>query len=227
MRPSKVYAGSASTCPAESRGFTLIELLLALSLSAMLMTMLTAGVYSVVRDWRDNYRGLDSTLDQTVAALQIERALQGAFAHSYRDLDTLSRLIFFQGDPEELSWVSTVSPQRSGGLTAWRLSSESGEGVQLQLAPALSNDPRPRLDEADQRLLLPGYTAEFRFLYEDLEENRVWRDTWDGEERLGLPLAVHVLLTPVDDGGEPLDIVAPIHANTHRSIDPNPLAEES
>ncbi len=228
-------AGPVSNSPAErrgrsyrGRGFTLIELLIALGLSAMLMTMLTAGVYSVIRDWDNNHQGLSRRLDQTVAMLQIERALQGAFAHSYRDPDTLSRYIFFQGQPERMSWVSTVSPQRRDGLTAWRLTSEPGDGVYLSLTPALTDDPRPRFEEVEPRLLLSGYTAEFSYLYEESEASRQWRDTWNGEQRYGLPLAVHVRLQPTDGDGEdrPLDIVAPIDANRHRSIERNPLAEE-
>jgi len=210
-------------------GFTLLELLLALSLTAMLLTLLSAGVYGVVRDWDDNNDRLDRTLDQTVAMLQIERALQGAMPHSYRDEESLGRFIFFRGEPDRLDWVSTVSPQRSGGLMAWRLRSDPRDGVYLQLAPALSDDPNDRLDAASERLLLPGYTAEFRYLVE-LDDEWVWWDTWDGEIRLGLPRAVHVLLTPTPDSGRDpgavLDIVAPVAAREHRSSNPNPLAEE-
>jgi general secretion pathway protein J len=213
-----------------SRGFTLLELMLALSLTALLLTLLSAGVYGVVRDWDDNQAGLDATLDQTITMLQIERALQGAVAHSYRDVDTLGRFILFQGEPERLTWVSTVSPQRGTGLTAWQLESDPRDGVLLRLAPAFSDDPRERLEAASGRALLPGHTAVFRYLFEQGDGQRVWRDTWNGERRLGLPLAVHVLLTPVAGsgrGGEAvLDIVAPVFANTHRAINPNPLADQ-
>lgn len=206
-------------------GFTLLELLLALSLTAMLLTLLSAGTFEVMRDWDNNHEGLDRTLDQTVAMLQIERALQGATPHSYRNVDTMGREIFFRGSEDDLSWVSTVSPQRGTGLTTWRLHNDSDGGVHLQLAPALSDDPGPLLDEARQRLLLPGYRATFSYLFEEGDEDRIWRDTWDGAERLGLPLAVHVRLTPLEDSSREtgLDIVAPIPAHTHRTINPNPL----
>lgn len=212
------------------RGFTLLELLLALGLTAMLLTLLSAGVYAVVRDWDDNQEQLDQALDRTVAILQVERALQGAMPHSYRDLQTLGRFIFFQGEPDRLQWVSTVSPQQRRGLTAWRLEQDPEDGIVLQLAPAYTDDPRPRLDEATERSLLPGFRARFRYLVEEGDDDRVWRDTWDGEQRMGLPLAVHVLLEPLPGSGrdpdDTLDIVAPLPANRHRSINPNPLAEE-
>lgn len=213
--------------PLRGRGFTLLELMLALSLTAMLLTLLSAGVYGVVRDWDNNQEGLDAALDQTVAMLQIERALQGAAPHSYRDPDALARFIFFQGESDRLGWVSTVSPQRDTGLMAWRLESVPGDGVSLRLAPALSDDPTERLEAAPVRSLLPGHEATFRYLFEQGDGQRVWRETWSGEERQGLPLAVHVRLMPQSDDGRDrgagLDIVAPVFANTHRSINPNRL----
>lgn len=208
-------------------GFTLLEMLLALSLTALLLTLLSAGTFEVMRDWDNNHAGLERTLDQTVAMLQIERALQGATPHSYRNVDTMGREIFFRGTADDLSWVSTVSPQRGSGLTAWRLHNDSADGVRLQLTPALTDDPGPRLDEARERVLLPGYRASFSYLFEEGDEDRVWRDTWDGSERLGLPLAVHVQLIPLEDSSREtgLDIVAPVPAHTHRTINPNTLVE--
>lgn len=211
------------TAPQRSGGFTLLEIMIALSLTAMLLTMLTAGMYGVVRDWDNNAEGLERSLDETVALLQLERALQGAFPHSYRNADTLARQLFFSGEATSLSWVSTVSPQRNAGLTAWRLYDEPGTGVYLQLAPALSDNPQQRLDEAEPRLLLADYTVEFNYLYEDLNLERRWRDTWAAEELTALPMAVHILLRPDADSAhtEEIDVVAPIRTVEHRSLTPN------
>jgi general secretion pathway protein J len=204
-----------------ARGFTLLEIILALSLTAMLLSMLTAGVYGVVRDWDNNAERLEQDLEQTIAILQLERALQGAFPHSHRDLRTLARHVFFAGAGDELSWVSTVSPQRGDGLTAWRLYS-TREGTYLQLAPALSDDPSERLQDAPARLLFAAYRAEFQYLYEDLQFQRRWRSDWPGAVFNILPLAVHVRLIPIDgDVANSLDIVAPLMAIEHRSIRPN------
>lgn len=207
--------------PPKQRGFTLIEIILSLALTAMLLSLLSAGMYGVMNDWEDDTSRLDDNLDETVAILQVERALQGAFPHSFLNMDTLGRYIYFDGEDERLSWVSTVSPQRSGGLMAWRLESVPGEGVYLQLAAAMSDNPDGRLETSERRLLLPHYTARFRYLYEELDFSKRWRDDWPGVDLAVLPLAVHVRLTPVDPADEhELDIVAPIYANQHRSIRP-------
>ncbi len=206
------------------RGFTLLEILIALSLTAMLLSMLTAGVYGVVRDWDSNAEGLERTLDQSTTLLQLERALQGAFPHSFRNLDTLGREVYFDGRSDELAWVSTVSPQRNPGLTAWRLVTVDDEGVYLQLAPALSDHPGQRLLDAESVLLISGYQAEFSYLFEDLEFERRWRDEWDGALLQSLPMAVHIRLTRIDsradDSGDVIDVIAPILSTQHRTIQP-------
>jgi hypothetical protein len=101
------------------------------------------------------------------------------------------------------------------------------EGVYLTMVPAFSDNPTERLQEAEPLLLLPGYKVEFSYLYEELDENKYWREDWKGDELLSLPLAVYVLFEPMDDNDnkEALEIVARIRSNEHRSIRPNTSAE--
>jgi len=204
-------------------GFTLVEIVLSLGLTALLLGLLSSGVYIVAEDWNRNSDVLDKSLDQALAVLQIDRALQGAFPHSYTNFDTLGREIYFHGEDDYLSFVSAVSPQRSPGLTVWEMYSVANEGVYLSLVPAFSDNPTQRLSESEPLLVLENYTAEFSYLYQDLNENRLWIDEWLGEEELSLPLAVYVRFVPerdVDDVNEELEIVARIKNNQHRSIRP-------
>jgi general secretion pathway protein J len=187
----------------------------------MLLGLLSTGAYIVAEDWNRNSDSLDANLDDAVAILQIDRALQGAFPHSYTNEDTLTRQIYFTGEDDFVSWVSAVSPQRTPGLTAWELFTVDDEGVYLALAPAYSDNPAERLSESEPQLILPGYAAEFSYLYEELDESKRWRDDWEAEEYLGLPLAVYVRFEPDDRDREVLEIVARIRSNEHRSIRPN------
>ena len=202
-------------------GFTLVEIILALALTTMLLGLLSSGVFIVAEDWNRNSDRLDENLDQALAILQIDRALQGAFAHSYTNEETLSRQLFFIGEDDYLAFVSTVSPQRTPGLTTWELYSETDEGVYLALVPAFSDNPSARMEDAEPRLILPDYSVSFRYLYAESDEFKIWEDEWLAEERQQLPLAVYALFTPDNDEEEVLEIVAPIRANQHRSIRPS------
>ncbi|MFT7207887.1 MAG: general secretion pathway protein J [Pseudohongiellaceae bacterium] len=208
---------------AKQAGFTLVEIILSLGLTALLLGLLSSGVFIVADNWNRNSDVLDKSLDQALAVLQIDRALHGAFPHSYTNFDTLGREIYFHGEDDYLSFVSTVSPQRSPGLTVWEMYSVADEGVYLSLVPAFSDNPTQRLSESEPILVLENYTAEFSYLYQDLNENRLWIDEWLGEEQLSLPLAVYVHFVPERDFenvNEELEIVARIKNNQHRSIRP-------
>ena len=212
---------SLASC--RKKGFTLIEVILALALTALLLGLLSTGVFIVAEDWNRNSDVLDASLDEALAILQIDRALHGAFPHSFTNEETLSRQIFFSGEDNYLSWVSTVSPQRSPGLTTWELFSVDGEGTYLKLVPAFSDNPILRLEEAEPELLFPDYQVEFSYLYEELDENKVWTEEWEAQELLSLPLAVYVRFVPENDEKELLEIVARVRNNEHRSIRPNDL----
>ena len=206
-----------------NNGFTLIEVILALGLTSLLLGLLSTSVFIVASDWNRNSRNLDDNLDEALAVLQIDRALHGAFPHSFTNEETLSRQIFFTGEKDYLAWVSTISPQRSPGLTTWELYSVSGEGVYLGLVPAYSDNPSVRLEQSSPTLLFPDYDIEFSYLYEELEEDKVWTDQWEARDLLSLPLAVHMRLIPYDTYLEGIEVLARLRNNEHRSIRPNDL----
>ncbi|HCI88632.1 MAG TPA: hypothetical protein DHV53_08285 [Gammaproteobacteria bacterium] len=208
-------------------GFTLVEVILALALTTLLLGLLSSGVFIVAGDWNRNADVLDESLDEALAVLQIERALHGAFPHSYTNTETLSRQLFFSGESDYLGWVSTVSAQRTPGLTAWELFNVEDEGVYLTLVPAFSDDPSLRLQEAKPMLIFPDYQIEFSYLYEELDENRLWSEEWEAEELLSLPLAVYVRLEPYDEDEEVLEVLARVRNNLHRSIQANTAGQRA
>jgi general secretion pathway protein J len=205
-----------------ARGFTLLELVLAMALTAMLLAMLSAGVYAVVNDWQRETTVLDDTLDKALVLLQLERALQAAFPHSYVDRERVSQRVYFEGGENELRFVSAVSPRRKSGLTAWHLQSDPARGLQLTLAPAFSDNPNERLDALEPTVLLSDYTASFQYLFQPNRETREWRNEWEGSELQSLPRAVLIVLTPLDPqrGEDVLEIVAPLHSWQHFDINP-------
>ena len=208
---------------ANNAGFTLIEVVLAMGLTTLLLGLISTSVFIVAGDWNRNSNSLDESLDLSLALLQVDRSLHGAFPHSYTNEETLNRQIFFTGENDSLSWVSTVSPQRSSGLTAWELFAVTGEGVYLKLAPAFSDNPSLRLNESNPVLIFPGYDLELSYLYEELDQNKVWTDRWEAQDLLSLPLAVYARLVPNIDINDEFEIIARIRNSEHRSIRPNEL----
>lgn len=207
--------------PSRQSGFTLLELLLSLALTALLLGVLSAGTYSVIGDWQRNTDTLDAQIDQALVLLQLERALMAAFPHSYVHPEQLTRQIYFEGTESELSFVSAVSPQRQGGPTAWRLVSSPRDGLMLALTPAFADNPDTRLQTLELQPLLPGYQAEFRYLLQLNPEEKAWQSSWQGEEARSLPIAVEVVLRPIDDmDAQPLEIVAPIKSTRNPDIEP-------
>ena len=204
------------------RGFTLLELLLAMVLTALLLGMLSAGVQAVVGDWTRDTSGLDETLDQSLVVLQLERALLAAFPHSYADLESVSRVLYFHGEPETLAFVSTVSPQRRPGLTAWQLHNDPQQGLMLRLTPAFADNPDTRFEQLAPTVLLPAHTLRLRYLAQLGDGSKEWRDEWQGTAQQSLPRAVHLVFEPRERGSgqQTFELVVPILAWRHDELEP-------
>jgi len=203
-------------------GFTLLEIMVSMTLTAMLLGMLSAGVYSVVNDWQSETSVLDETLDKSLVLLQVERSLFAAFPHSYIEYETLEREVYFDGREDEVRWVSTVSPQRRNGLTAWRLSNDETRGLELTLTPAYSDNPDERFEELEPTLVLPNYSASYRYLVQRNEDEKEWVDEWIREEMRSLPIAVEITLRPIDERLDDyeLEVLAAIKTWKHEEIQP-------
>ena len=203
-------------------GFTLVEVLLSLSLTTLLLSLLSGGMFIASGEWSRSSENLGLQIDQNLSLLQFERALQGAFPHSYANSESLSREIFFSGESDSISWVSSVSPQRESGLTAWRLYNDSSLGIMLQLAPAFSDNPQLRLDEAEPTIILPNYRLQVRYLIPAGDRQMEWSTVWYGSELMSLPSAVHLEVIPANSRAnrDRVELLSSLRSNRHRSLQP-------
>lgn len=198
-------------------GFTLLEVLLALGLSALVMLVLSMGMYIAVREWESSSNRLETRLDNALQLLQIERALAGAFSHTFLNRTENKRYVFFIGEENKLIWVTTVSPGHQGGLAAWQLSPDKDrkDGLEIRVVPAFAGDPRTNLDKATPIKAFAGYKPYFEYLYVDpaLKTETKWYKEWQGDKRQGLPNAVRLRLEKDNDSPENmLEIIAMIPA---------------
>jgi prepilin-type N-terminal cleavage/methylation domain-containing protein len=205
----------------KNTGFTLIELLIALTLSASIMLILASGMQVVLRDWERSSSRLDQSLDQVLVLLQLERALDAAYPHSYLDDDTKQQVIFFLGERENLAWVSLSSPGRSGGLMAWQIN-VGKDGVEIRTSPAFADNPLERLEDLEQPLVsFTDYDLNLEYFYLDEQFNgrdSKWLDEWSGEDRRSLPNAVRIVLEHSKDSDQSLEIIANIKAFEHANL---------
>ncbi|MCP4701295.1 MAG: prepilin-type N-terminal cleavage/methylation domain-containing protein [Gammaproteobacteria bacterium] len=218
----------SKTLVCRQSGFTLIELIIALTLSSMVLVLLAGGMNVVLKDWERSGSRLEDNLDNALGLLQIERAFQGAFPHLYLEKDKNKKYIYFEGEDKEVTWVSTVSPGRETGLTAWKLKrGKDGKGLDAYLVPAFAGNPEKNLKKTDPIALFENYKAYFEYLEVDerkrgdSKEKVKWQKEWSGKERQSLPYAVRLRL---EKSGKnplpPVEIVALILAREHATLRP-------
>ncbi|OUD14127.1 PulJ/GspJ family protein [Thioflexithrix psekupsensis] len=206
-----------------TRAFTLLELLIAITLSVMVMMTLAMGMYIVTQDWQRTGDRLESSLDDSLIILQLERALESAFPHTYLEREKNVRIVFFEGNKEQLSWVSTVSPGQGNELSVWNIKpGKKNEGLILTVLPALAGNPTERLEKAEGIEILSDYEVRFSYIYfqDSLGEIETkWADDWsilewDNERgQARLPAGVRVLFEHREESERSVEIIAPIWVN--------------
>ncbi len=186
------------------QGFTLLELLIAVSLSAILMTVLTVGLNQITRDWEKSNVRLEQKLDESLLLLQIENALLGSYPYFFKENNLARAQLFFSGSEHELSWVSTVSPDRSAGLVLWHLQQAEQGGLKLIVQPAYPGDlqqqiEQTRTQQGKSSIYFADYKIAFSYLHEGNKKIKQWSKTWMAKEKNKLPLGVRIVLQHRDD----------------------------
>ncbi len=207
-----------------NRGFTLVEVLLAIALSTMVMLTLAVGMNMVLKDWGRSSDYLEDRLEITLILLQIERALNSAFTHVYFDPKENKEYLFFEGQEDELTWISTVSPSRKAGLTAWQLLPGEEDGLDIRTIPAFTGNPIEDLKEVTPLPVLQGYKVSFEYLYIDnnqvgLKREEKWVKKWSAKELQALPQVVRLRLEKEENKIDySQEVIAIIMANEHKDF---------
>ena len=196
-------------------GFTLVELVLALSILAIMMTILFGGLRLGLQAWQ-RVEARAAVLQHARSMTQIlEEALGGICGYAgLAERGTAIPVIFFKGESERVSFVTVsppISPPAAIPFVAVTLSIDAGSAAGLAIREkALPNfDPFERVTPS---VVDPTITA-IRFRY--LRDAGSWEDSWDAVEESALPRAVEVTLTAMIDGRarESTPITVPIRVN--------------
>ena len=198
------------------RGFTLIELVLALSIVAIMVTMLFGGLRVGLRAWQ---RGEEraAVLQHTRSVTQLlQDALAGTYAYRGRAEEaTPGEVLMFQGGADRLSFV-TVSPPISLPapipFVAVTLSMDAGNAPGLAIREKALPNFNP-FETVAPSAVDPTITA-IRFRY--LRDEGTWEETWDGPVERIVPRAVEVTLTAMTNGRvqQAPPITVPIRVNS-------------
>ena len=191
----------------QTKGFTLLELLIAISLSAVLMTVLVAGLRQISRDFEKQGASLDQKIDESLLLLQLEKAILGTFAYRYKEHSLARNELFFEGTKTELNWVSTVSPGRDSSLTFWHLNAADGKGFQLNALPAYPGNLRNQLEKTQTKNQQPmiyfkDYEISLHYLTVTINQKKQWQSSWSGKEKNEFPLGVRIQFKPLENSSE-------------------------
>jgi general secretion pathway protein J len=176
-----------------SKGFTLIELLAALTLFALLATVLMGMVKNADRS-------------TSAASASVERTEQYSRAHSFlsehvanslplRWRRELNQPLKFEGRASSVTYLAPVISQiAEGGVLWWQLSVREGSRGKQLVLKRLPQDPEakelPDMKDGEASVLAEGIDA-IVLSYFDPGENPVqepeagrWVDSWDENDRM-------------------------------------------
>ncbi|HXJ80672.1 MAG TPA: prepilin-type N-terminal cleavage/methylation domain-containing protein [Candidatus Methylomirabilis sp.] len=196
-------------------GFTLIELVLALTIVAIMVTMLFSGLRVGLRAWQ--------TGEERANALQHSRSmtqiLEGTLSGTYWYLALLDKtantpVLLFKGEADRVSFVTGSPPMPIVGLTpfvAVTMSIDQGNNPGF----AIRQKAMPNFDpfEAITPIVVDPTVSAIQFRY--MRDGGSWEDTWNAVDERALPQAIEVTLRTTVSGREEQlpPFVVPIRVN--------------
>lgn len=182
--------------PRAEAGFTLIELVLALTILAMMVTILFGGFRVGLRAWQGGEARAEALQHTRSMTRFVEGALGGIYPYRARLEKDGPVQIAFKGERDRVSFV-TVSPpvpfQVPIAFTAVTVSMAEGEtpGLAIQEKALPNFDP---FEPVPPSLVDPTVTS-VRFRYLRDVDGGNWEESWDAAEELTLPRVVEVTLS--------------------------------
>jgi general secretion pathway protein J len=172
----------------DRRGFTLVEVVLAVSIAAVVVLLATAGLRVGLRAWESGQRRADLQQESRALVELISESLAGTFPYRGRPGLSPERVVLFQGEPEEVRFV-TSAPALTLDAPATPFHAvvlgRKGDDA-LKLIERLMPADEPFAPGAER--VLSRSVTRFTLAYRD--ENGAWQEKWDAREAGGLPTAV-------------------------------------
>lgn len=176
----------------DRRGFTLLEVILAVSILAVVVLLATAALRVGLRAWEAGQRRADLQQESRALVELVSEALAGASAYQGRLGQNPQRTVLFEGEPEEVRFVTSAPPLTldapAAPFHAVVLGRKGQDALRIIERLVPSDEP---FAPGPERVLSRSVTR-FSLSYRD--ETGAWQDRWDGREAGGLPTAVRLEL---------------------------------
>lgn len=191
-------------------GFTLIEVMLALSLFALLGVIL----YGAMSLGQGAAKKTEAVFEKNQHLRSVMDLLASYIRSSYPLRSTpQDAAIFYQGEEQELNFVSAYSVAMGGRGMAkisvrFDRDGESGSGA-LKLDEELPASADGGAGAYRNSFTLREGVADFRFAYLDPQlDKEDWAEKWDGKEKRVLPRAVRMSFRA--EGGREIEWTFPV-----------------
>jgi len=178
------------------RGFTLVELVLALTIVALMLTVLFSSVRAGIRAWQRGEERAEMLEHARSMSQLVELALGGAYAYQGKTDQNSPLQILFQGDEDKLSFVTTSPPiPRSIPVAFTAVSFAMGAGpapglvIREKVMPNFDPFEQVNPDVVDPTVL----RIAFRYLRD--ADSDTWEKSWSGADEKMLPRAIEITMT--------------------------------
>ena len=182
---------------ADARGLTLLEVLLALTILALIMVVLVTSLRVGIRAWEAGERRAAAHQEVRAMIELLTEALATAFPYKGRLGEGLTRTVLFEGEADEVHWVTTApplvleAPAVPFHAVTLRYTSEG----ELRLTERLVPTDEPFGDEP--HVVLSRAVSAFHVEYRG--DRGAWQSRWEKANNT-LPAAVRVELTIREPG---------------------------
>lgn len=173
---------------AHGQGFTLVEVMLAVSILAVVVLLATAALRVGLRAWEVGQRRVDLQQEGRALVELVSEALAGASPYQGRLGSSPERVVLFEGEPEEVRFVTSSPPLAldapAAPFHAVVLGRTGHDALRLIERLVPSDEP---FAPGPEHVLSRSVTR-FTLAYRD--ESGAWQERWDAREAGGLPAAV-------------------------------------
>ena len=204
-----------------NRGFTLLELMLALTMLAVVVTIVFGTFRVGVRAWEKGESDVELRHKQRTVLEQMRRQLASMSTRLL--LEDGQKPFSPRGEDSRLRFVSELPLLHENGYglvyVEYRVDRGEGDGVILSLFERnlvfLEEDFFEDEPDADQFIQLLTGISSFSFEYMNRSaegEKGEWQEEWNPEDEPFFPLAVKISLTVADDT-PPIAVIAAVEGD--------------